>query len=317
MSTSSSDLLRLTYKLAIIVSVVLASTAVTEYFLRKNLSNEDSVNVYKYRDVFRKDQPTDVFVMGNSQSAYGIVPSLLVLPGLTIHNYSFSGACPSFNYELYSNYLRRYQKKPKLIIYAVSWFMFDSSRNWRKLAYDYQFLPTGVDIWKISPYERLYLSHQSDVLNKIFRNNKKNKHDSNILIHHYDSGFVPLDGTYNGELTIKPKITNSAYQLAHFEKFIKMVQRDGGKILFIETPEYLPGIRCESRVPNERLLRSIARANDIAYINYNEERRTDLNFSHRYFGDWTHLNHIGAKRFSRILSSDINALRKEGKIVLD
>lgn len=105
--------------------------------------------------------------------------------------------------------------------------------------------------------------------------------------------------------------------MTYLERFIYMVRQDGGQILFIETPEYLPGIQCDSRLPNEELLRAIAISNNIEYINYNSERKTDMNFSKGYFGDWNHLNYTGAKRFSKILSDDINKLLKEGKIVLD
>ncbi len=298
----------------LVAAVAAATATVAEYFLRNNLSNEDAVNVLQYNDVFRGDSKADVFILGNSQSAYGIIPSYVNVPGHVVHNYSFSGASASFNYDLYETYLRKYQKKPKLIIYAVSWFMFDSKVPPRKLAQDRQFVPWGVEMLGIPPHERLYLIHQRDVLSKMF----KRPTDNTLLKDKYDNGFVPLDGKYDKALTrIEPGVVNSKDEINCFTKLLKAIRQDGISLLFIEAPEYIPDVTCESALPNEEMLRSIAKSGHIEYINYNRERRTAINFDSSCFGDWRHLNYAGAQRFSKMLSDDVNGLIASGKISLD
>lgn len=283
-----------------------------EYGLRRNFSNEDLLNVLKYGDVFVKIPDANIFIFGNSRTAYGINPSLMEIPGYSVYNYSFSGANASFNDDLFRKYLLKYQNKPAVVICGVTWSMFDSRWPGRSISQDYAFLP-WVDIFHFPPnfYERLHLAHQRDVLNKIFNNNR----DNNILIDKYDRGFVPLDGYYKDpEVVVKEKINNSENEVAKFNEFVRMLKGSNVKIIFVETPEYTPGIRCESIAPNRELLETIAKTNDVLYINYNKEYWTDMNLDRTNYIDWNHLNYRGAIRFSKMLSRDINDLMRKGKI---
>ncbi len=313
MSISGSNVLRLTYKLLFVAVTAAVTAAASEYLMRNNLSNEDTVNVIKYKAVFRNQSGTDIFVLGNSQSAYGIIPSLLKIPGHKVHNYSFPGASPSYNRDLYERYLARYQERPKLIIYGVSWFMFDSKVPPRKVAQDYQFVPWGVETTRIPPHERLYLVHQKDVLSKMF----KRPTDNTILVEHFDEGFVPLEEKYldTGPKT-EPRIRNSKSEMASFLGLLSMIRADGIELLLVEAPEYNSGVLCESMVPNEELIRSMARSRGMEYLNYNAERRSPINDDAAYFGDQRHLNYSGAQRFSGMLSADINDLIRKGRLAL-
>lgn len=314
MSISGSNVLRLTYKLLFVAVTAAVTAAASEYLMRNNLSNEDTVNVIKYKAVFRNQSGTDIFVLGNSQSAYGIIPSLLKIPGHKVHNYSFPGASPSYNKDLYERYLARYQEKPKLIIYGVSWFMFDSKVPPRKVAQDHQFVPWGVEMLRVPPHERLYLIHQNDVLSRMFKRPK----DKTILVDKYDDGFVPLEEKYLDRRTkVEPRVKNSEKEMSSFLELVSMIQANGVELLFVEAPEYNRGVQCESILPNEELLWSLARSRRIEYINFNRERRSEINDDPSYFGDQRHLNYAGAQRFSKMLSDDINDLIMKGKISLD
>jgi len=312
LSTSNTDVASILGKLTIVAAVAALVAGGAEYGLRRNFSNEDLLNVLKYRDVFVKIPDADVFIFGNSHTAYGIIPSLVEIPGHAVYNYSFSGANASFNDELFRKYLRKYQNKPAIVICGVTWFMFDGKWPGRSISQDFAFLP-WVDIFHFPPnfYERLHLAHQRDVLNKIFKNHK----DNNILIDRYDRGFVPLDGYYKDpDVVEKEKVNNSENEVAKFEEFVRFVKSNDVKMIFVETPEFTPGIRCESIAPNRALLETIAKRNGVLYMNYNKEYRTDMNLDRTDYIDWHHLNYRGAIRFSKLLSRDIQDLMRKGKI---
>lgn len=314
MSTSNISIVSFFIKLMVVLAVVVIVAGVAEYGLRSNFNNEDLLNVLKYRDVFIKIPDANVFIFGNSRTAYGIIPSLVEIPGYPVYNYSFSGANVSFNDDLYRKYLLKYQKKPAIVIWGVTWTMFDSKWPARSISQDYAYFP-WVDIFHFPPnfYERLHLAHQRDVLNKIFKKNKNQ--DSNILIDKYDKGFVPLDGSYKDpKVEVKDKINNSENEVAKFNEFVRMIKGNHMKMIFVEMPEYTPGIQCESIAPNRELLETIAKTNGVLYMNYNKEYKTDMNIDRSDFIDWQHLSYRGAIRFSKMLSRDINDLIRKGKI---
>jgi len=301
-------------KLMIVLALIVITIGVAEYGLRSNFNNEDLLNVMKYRDVFVKIPDAKVFIFGNSRTAYGIIPSLLEIPGHPVYNYSFSGANVSFNDRLFRKYLLKYQKKPAIILCGVTWYMFDSKWPARSISQDYAYFP-WIDLFHFPPnfYERLHLAHQRDVLNKIFK--KNDNKDSNIMIDQYDKGFVPLDGEdVDPKIIVKYKVYNSEKEVAKFDELVRAIKGENIKVLFVEMPEYTPGIQSENMAPNRLLLENIAKTNGVPYMNYNKEYMTDMNIDRSNFVDWQHLSYRGAIRFSKMLSRDINDLMRKGKL---
>lgn len=313
LSISNSKMTKLSYKLLTVMVIVLVSAGIAEYCLRKTFYSrgEGATYILKYRDVFKKNNKADIFILGNSHAAHGIIPSYMELSGHITYNYAFNGAGPSFNYDLYRVYLKKYQNKPKLVIYAVNWFMFDSKWMFRKISQDYKFMP-WVDVMQFPPrfYERLLLAHEDDTLNKLFK-----RDISKLKISDYANGFTPFEQLYKSTTKIIQTKTVPE-EIDNFIDFINMIKQNGIQLILIETPEYSPDVKCDAIPANKNILRSIAKSNHIEFLDYNQERETDINYNRSCFSDWGHLNYLGAKLFSEMLSKDINQLLKSGKIVL-
>jgi hypothetical protein len=192
--------------------------------------------------------------------------------------------------------------------------MFDTKWMWRNISQDYKYMP-WVNILKTPPnlYERLYLAHESDILNKIFKHKDK---EAGILMSKYDNGFAPFTQPYNNVLEIR-KSNITKVELDKFIKLIKMIRKNDIQLIFIETPEYAPDVKSDSVSANEDLLKSIAKGNKIEFLDYNQGYKSGINFDRSCFSDWDHLNYMGAQRFSKMLSNDINELIKTGKICLN
>ncbi len=71
----------------------------------------------------------------------------------------------------------------------------------------------------------------------------------------------------------------------------------------MHTPEYLPGRSIPSGYKPK--IWEIARKREIAFLDYNKELSSPLNYDESLYADWYHLNRRGAERFSAMLSAHL------------
>lgn len=95
-----------------------------------------------------------------------------------------------------------------------------------------------------------------------------------------------------------------------YESFVKVCLENAIKIIFIESPIYYPDHKLTARDQKyEAAIHIIALQYKIPFIILNQE--TDTRYTDPFlFKDVLHLNHMGARLFSRSVSQEINNLKK-------
>lgn len=317
MYISCSDICKFSYKCIAIIFLISIPVIVTEYVFREDNISDFTIYKHRYKELFDNKIKADVLILGNSHATYGIIPSSLNLEGKSSYNFSFNGAGPLFNYDLYNNYLRNCYYRPKLIIYTLSWTNFDSNRLGRRISQDYKYMPWSK-AFNIS--DKFYITSESDIL-KRFINSIKNKYhakqaNKNILTE-YDNGYLPNYGTYQQATHNNRIAVNDKTQISSLIELIKLIKQDNIQILLVETPEYITGRKSVSIEFNNNIIKKIANDNNIEFINYNDEYKSDINYNSNYFTDWEHLNNLGAQEFTSLLAKDIRKLALTGKIKIN
>lgn len=315
MSTSSFSLYNIILKLIIFLSLVSVAVLAIEYRIRHDINNDFMAYKYRYDELFNNKTNAELLIIGTSHAAHGIVPRNINVNGYEVYNFSFNGAGPSFIYDLYKNIINPYYTKPKLIIYEVNWFMFDSKIFWRKISQDYKYM-SSENVFKITnnnlstvmmPYDYLRITHESDVFRAVKSSFKHRKFD-NILIDHYDNGFVPNETSYNTDNS-SFEVHNNATEINCLETLAALIKSQKIPLVFVETPEHLNDRKSVNLITeNNKLISSIAKKHGIEFLNYNDGLKSNINSNKRYFSDPGHLNYLGARTFSNMLSKDINNL---------
>ena len=284
-----------------------------ELRLERNGNNDYLMYKMKYDELLTRNKNSDILVIGTSHGGHGIVPSLLKVSGHSVYNFCFDGAPPSFNYDLYTKVIAKYYTKPRLIIYDVSSFMFDKQME-RKFSDEYKYMPARMN-FEISgsgssimmPYDYLRITHESDIYKALLSTFKDKKLDR-LQIKYYDNGFVPNQTEFflNEQ---KTAVVNKREEMESFDKLVRYIKSQQVPVIFVETPDYTPGIKhAESARRTNGLIKAYADINSIPFLNYNEEFKSDINDQQGLFSDENHLNSQGARTFSSRLKDDIDKL---------
>jgi hypothetical protein len=90
---------------------------------------------------------------------------------------------------------------------------------------------------------------------------------------------------------IKKDLSPSIYGLEYLEKIVNLCVANGVEVVFVRSPQHL---LCSHR-QNEDVLQQIKRKifSDIEFLDFN-----DFALNDNEFGDFEHVNFIGAKTFS-------------------
>ena len=324
LSTSSSNLYRLAAKAVLFLVLAGLPVSYAEYRIRHTVNNDFLAYKYRYDEIFNHKTKSDVLILGTSRGAHAIIPKIVAIDGHETYNFCFNGAAPSYNFTLYKDIISKYYPKPKLIIYEVNSFMFDSKLLWRTMANDYKYMPMSK-AYEISqsnsasimmPYDYLRITHESDIFRalKLSFNNKK---FDNILIGYYDNGFVPDQTNFNPNDRVT-EIVNNRREMDKFAALVQLIRSQQIALLFVETPEYLaesPSVT-GAAAANNAWIRRYAKAQSIEFLNYNESLRSPINGDQSLYSDPGHLNHSGARAFSRTLSTAIKGLTASNRIDL-
>ena len=263
----------------------------------------------KYQALLDREARYDTIIVGSSHAMHGIDPRHLERPGVSLYNFAYSGANPLFLERWYDLY-REHQPAPKMALVSADWFLFKTALT-RRFEHDAEYLPPETLARLIADP----LTSISTLLQNRFPLIKEREQlvydmlrlepPTRVVVESYHKGYAPYRVRSWG-YQYPYKVRDSRHYEAAFNRLLDRFEAEGTKVVFIQAPEYLPDA---GEHPQENAkLRAIATSRGIPFLNYNEERKSDLNDDQSLFTDWGHMNERGSARFGPMLRHDMQAL---------
>ncbi len=299
---------------------------------QKKYNNNSGHYCKQYQELNNPQVNANAIIIGTSHTLHAIIPSYLnnninknrnKKDNLIFYNFAFNGANPKFYNQWYNEIFANQYNKPKLIIMGVDWFIFERKWLWRDLELDSEYFTnkTFYDFWinnknSIRDFDRInlivnkfpFLKYRQDLQYSI----KFQVGNPDFQNNFFDNGYVPFNKIMNEESS-KPtsiKTTIDKKQLIYFTNLIKQFTSQNIKIVFVSTPEYNISLDFYVNLESLRLVKNIAQINNIEFLNYNNELRSQINGNELLFSDWGHLNKKGSEEFTKIFAKDLNLILK-------
>lgn len=266
----------------------------------------------KYEEVYYPKVNANMIVFGNSHAG-GIDPAILENEDYNVYNFYFGGCSPLYYRIWYNEIFKKKYPKPKYLIYVVDWAMMDSSLARR--------FEVDIRLVSFSTLLNLFINEPNlskiDLITKSFYivTNRKQLHNifyprTGVDVSKYYRGAFPANKK-NPIMGESPKhVSNSLLQQSEFVKLLNQFKKDDINVIFVSTPEYIPSWRTTDILESYKYFEKHAEERNIPYLNYNKNLESEINYDSTYFNDWVHLNEKGAKKFSEMLSSDLQKLIK-------
>jgi hypothetical protein len=275
----------------------------------------------QYEEAFHPKVNADVVVLGASQATHGINPKYLESEDLKVFNFALNGAPPSFYIKWYQRVFRPFYRKPLAIVYSVHWVMFDDQFLGRQFENDSKYFPflffiqqfREVKEIKTLLFNRFAFSRERKELLPFLLGKRKEIYQKSK----YYNGFIPFKFRKNLQKTKVEHPNINPVQQRAFEELLDHFERDGIKVILVQTPGYLYGREEKNIEQNVKLLREIAQKRRLPFLDYETERISAINTHEDYFADWTHMNEKGSEAFSKLLRKDLGdllnaSLKKKG-----
>ncbi len=267
----------------------------------------------QYEEVFSPRVKADVVILGASHATHGINPRHLETDNLRVFNFALNGAGPRFYWEWYQKIFSRYYPKPRCIIYAVHWIMFDDQLLKRKFEMDSKYFPPHFFLkifWNVESGRSLLLNRfafireRKQLAGRLFGKRYRDVYP----VQKYYRGFIPFETKRNLN-NIDPVVPcNKETEMNAFERLLDAFEKDGIRVIFVQVPGYLPGRQGSEFSETTRLLHQIAQRRQIPFLDYETEKVSAINTDQTLFSDWAHLNEKGSEAFSKMLARDLNLL---------
>lgn len=255
-------------------------------------------------------------IIGTSHATHGIQPLIINKPGNTFFNFALNGANPEFYLLWYKALFKPYYKKPKHMIIAVDYFLFDRVKLWRKYEQDAEYFPNEVywnDMFTDSLENQMLFNNRYPVLKyrKSLVKELLSKNNDKVPLSEYKDGFIPCFAPGGQIERYFPQYNNVDEELRkNFEKLIQIINGDQIKIIFVITPTFNVHPEEYKSIAEYAYFDSLASRYSIPVLNYNTERPSFINKDSKYYADGGHLNSVGSIEFSKMLKQDLEAIIK-------
>jgi hypothetical protein len=291
-------------RLLIIISITLIFDRIISYgasFLYKTTTTTDA---YKLNVVVSKMNDPVVF-MGSSRSHHHYIPSIISDSlQVDVYNAGLWGMRNIyFHYALLCNILERYTPQTICLeLHPIDYLQlsFSTLENVGKLTPFINYSLGSDDLLKKSGvYYKAQLSH-------LYRYNSE---FANLLLGNMstrsmtaDKGYKKLEGQLNLEngeiLPERFPLKIDKEKVFYLQAFIDKCKEKNINLILLYSPMYIVETTNLFDIPD-----SIARVNDLPFINnYNLEGITG---HPEYYYDYGHLNDVGAKKYSSIISNQL------------
>lgn len=300
-----NQIIRFLLKLLIITSLIMIFDWGVGSVLRIFYFRQESGACY--RSTYSVDSTlADILVIGSSRANHGYVPEIFENElSYTFYNTGKDGNYILYNYAIFKAITRRYN--PKMIIFDIrpedlAYNAFEYDRLSILLPY-YQTHPEIADIVRYKgPFEKIKLMsaiypYNSMIFRIVMGNleyNKKREPDNN--------GYVPFFQTMKYEKidTLKSTILpTDEHKIDALRDIISICQQKNIDLIFVFSPIWLI---IEDNL-RDTIIPDLCSQNGITYLNMSNDS-TFIN-SPEYFSDRNHLNDVGARVFSSLLTEKI------------
>jgi len=265
----------------------------------------------QYDELINSNSDNEYVILGGSKATHGIRPSYLKLPGMSGYNFALNGANPEFYFNWYRELFRKTYQRPKYIIFSVSFFLFDEHWLWRRYEQDSEYFPIYIflnNLVNLKGFDTEMLLMNRFPFTKYKKINDlvhlfSNQRDKSMPVNEYDRGFIPYEAHDPNSINDRSEII-SHNQIIYFEKLIDLINKDGIKLIFVNLPEY-GLISNYTNLESSSIFNKIASKYSIPTLNYNVDKRSNINEERKYYSNWVHLNTKGSMEFSKVLSRDL------------
>jgi len=305
-------------------------------FLADERANKDYAIIDHYdgqfQEIYEKRVNADYIFIGTSHVTHGVTPQEFEKSGKKFFNFALNGATPSYYVWWYNDVFKaNYYPKPKAIVIGVDWFMFDSDWLWRRPEFDSKYLrPNSTISSSMSMYKGKWydisaavtyvtnrfavFSSRNRFIDLVYPEKKEPQPKVEILtkdgfrLDLFYKGFVPYQAEYDGTSVGDVKTNYNPDEKAAFLSLIDEFQSELIPLVFVMTPEYLPGRNAPQFDSMVDIIVGIAADKGIPFLNYNTDLVSDINYDYTNYSDWGHLDNKGAHIFSQKLYSDLNKI---------
>ena len=287
----------------------------SELILRYQPNDEVQSYRVRYKELFDHAVDAPILILGSSNSAHGIVPSVLKLTK-PVFNFSFNGATCQFNLAFYRKYLKPHYKRPDYLIYALSPNSF--SHFWRNIEDDVIYTPINKETeyskfmssWTRSLEVFKSTGIAKDVVRALFLAQQRTRGlYIGMDMRKYENGYLPYNSGEKFNLVQEQSLTPDPIEIAALHTLVWELKQDGVKIILVTLPSPDKQYRQTDLYAFDKTIEELAvkfqapliRANSIVPV---------FGSDYTLFNDEVHLTEKGANLFSNELGATLRELIK-------
>lgn len=312
---------RFVLKIAVFLVVFSLLYLVFFYAVDKGLKSSDYVDYAEWNDIYEGEINAELVIMGSSRAWRQVDPSII---DQKLSTTSFNLGIDGFHFPMQIGKYKVYNehnRAPEKMIYIVDHFSFDKRED---LFNKNQFLPYiedtllarylktyvgfnwehyNIPYFQYSGSKEVCLAGFSEFINlRDFKGTKIKGFQAQEKV--WEPGF-------DREKKMNPKGKRTRFSkqvIEDFDKFIGDAKHDGIEIVLVYSPEYY---EFQSYTTNRDtiigLYELIAGRHDIPFLDYSDHK---LCYSKDYFYNPTHLNKVGATKFTEDLAERLKDMYK-------